>query len=281
VTELEFVLNSGVRLAAHAYGNPEHPPVILSHGGGQTRHSWGETAEALAAKSWYAVSYDHRGHGDSSWSEDGDYHIERFVEDQRELATRFAGKPVLVGASMGGIAAMLVEGEASEEIFHSIILVDIVPRMDQAGAIDIIRFMGTRLEEGFATLEEAADIIAEYTGRPRRKDVSGLNKNLRLDEDGRYRWHWDPNFVLQRDSFNKLSNPDRVAEAVQQITLPMLLVRGQMSNLVTEELAQDFLKMVPHAQYVDVADAHHMVAGDRNDVFSKAILDFLADTSSN
>lgn len=279
--ELEFTLSNGITLAAHAYGNPEDPPVILSHGGGQTRHSWGATAQALSQHGWYALAYDHRGHGNSSWSSDGDYHIDRFAEDQRELAGRFNGKPVVVGASLGGLSAMVAQGESLEDVFRAIILVDIVPRMNLDGATNIMNFMGTHLDDGFSDLEEAADVIAQYTGRPRRKDVSGLNKNLRLGEDGRYRWHWDPEFVHQRQSKEEFSNPDRMALAVQNISLPMLLVRGQLSDLVTAELAEDFLQLAPHAKYVDVENARHMVAGDRNDIFGKAIENFLLELAAD
>jgi pimeloyl-ACP methyl ester carboxylesterase len=279
--ELEFMLSNGIRLAAHAYGNPVDPPVLLSHGGGQTRHSWGTTAEALSSKGWYAVAYDHRGHGDSAWSDDGDYNIDRFAGDQRELASRFRSAPALVGASLGGIAAMVAEGETSDTVFRAIVLVDIVPRMNPEGAMNIVRFMGAHMEEGFADLEEAADIIAQYTGRPRRKDVSGLRKNLRLDEDGRYRWHWDPNFFKERATPENFANADRLVVATRNIALPMLLVRGQMSDLVTPELAEEFLQLVPHAHCVDVKDARHMVAGDRNDIFSQAVEGFLADLSSD
>lgn len=277
--EVEFKLPGGIMLAAHAYGDPTDPAVILSHGGGQTRHSWGGTAELLAHAGWYAVAYDHRGHGGSSWSEDGDYHIDRFAEDQLQLAKQLPGRPVLVGASLGGLSAMIAEGEHHEGVFSAIVLVDIVPRMNIAGAEKILGFMGTHMEEGFATLEAAADVIAEYTGRPRRKDLSGLSKNLRLDPDGRYRWHWDPIFVTQRNRRDKLTNPDRLTEAVSSIDLPLLLVRGQMSNLVTPEIAEDFLQTVPHAKYVDVKDARHMVAGDKNDIFSQAILEFLVENN--
>jgi len=272
--ELEFKLSNGMRLAAHAFGDPKSPTVLLSHGGGQTRHSWGNTAKALANKGWYAVAYDHRGHGDSQWSDDGSYHIDLFAEDQRELAAHF-DRPVLVGASLGGISAMIAQGETPDEVFRAVVLVDIVPRMNPEGAMNIVRFMGANMEEGFASLEEAADIIAEYTGRPRRKDVSGLRKNLRQGDDGRYRWHWDPRFVRQRSSSEKLARSDRLVDATRKLTMPLLLIRGQMSDLVTPELAAEFLEIAPHAEYVDVKDAQHMVAGDKNDIFSQAVEDFL------
>ena len=53
--------------------------------------------------------------------------------------------------------------------------------------------------EGFASLEEVADSIAEYLPhRKRPTNFEGLRKNLRMDDDGRYRWHWDPAFVTSR-----------------------------------------------------------------------------------
>jgi pimeloyl-ACP methyl ester carboxylesterase len=48
-----------------------------------------------------------------------------------------------------------------------------------------------------------------------------------------------------------------------------------MSDLVTEDIAQEFLQLVPQAEYVDVENARHMVAGDRNDIFTEAVLEFV------
>ena len=54
-----------------------------------------------------------------------------------------------------------------------------------------------------------------------------------------------------------------------------LVVRGAQSDLVSPEGVQEFVDAVPGARYVDVADAGHMVAGDQNDHFTTAVLDFL------
>ena len=68
----------------------------------------------------------------------------------------------------------------------------------------------------------------------------------------------------------------RLARAARRITIPTLLVRGRMSDLLSEEGAQELLELVPHAQLADVAGAGHMVAGDRNDAFNDAVVTFLA-----
>jgi pimeloyl-ACP methyl ester carboxylesterase len=57
--------------------------------------------------------------------------------------------------------------------------------------------------------------------------------------------------------------------------MPTMLVRGRLSDLVTQDEVDEFLKMVPHARYVDVKDAAHMIAGDKNDVFTDAVAEFL------
>ncbi|MFK8020354.1 MAG: alpha/beta fold hydrolase [Pseudomonadales bacterium] len=273
--KLEFEMPCGLKIKADAFGDADRPSVLLAHGGGQTRHSWGNTAKLIAAQGWYSIAYDHRGHGESDWAADANYDLQKFAEDQLHIAQSLPDKPVVVGASLGGLSAMLACGESKQMPYKAIILVDITPRMNQEGAKDIIGFMSERMDEGFESLDEAADIIANYTKRPRRKNTDGLRKNLRLGDDGRYRWHWDPNFTRQRMFDAKLGLPERMEKAAAQISEPILLVRGAKSNLVTEELAQEFLQAVPHAEFVDVENAHHMVAGDKNDIFSAAVIDFL------
>jgi pimeloyl-ACP methyl ester carboxylesterase len=263
----------GTEIACEAVGDPRHPPVILSHGGGQTRHSWGGTAQQLASQGWYAISYDHRGHGDSGWSPDTLYNFDRFASDLCTVAASCETKPAVVGASLGGLSAMLCAGEVAPDMLASVTLVDVTPSLNRAGVEHIFAFMSHRMDEGFANLDEAADCIAEFTGRPRRSDTKGLAKNLRL-RNGRYFWHWDPHFFNLSDDQGSLLG--RMNKAAQKMTLPVMLVRGQMSDVVTQTQVDEFLSLVPHADYVDVEKARHMVAGDANDIFTDAVLDFLS-----
>ena len=270
----EFEGEDGLTLAAEAWGDPADPPVIFSHGGGQTRHSWGGTAQVLAAEGWYAVAYDHRGHGESDWSEDSLYDMAHFALDMACLARSFAQPPAVVGASLGGLSAMLGAGEIQSDMFRCIVLVDVTPRLNLGGVQRIFEFMSNKLDTGFGSLEEAADAIASYTGRPRRDDLSGLRKNLR-ERDGRYFWHWDPSFMTSRTVKEGQPNPDRLVKAAARIDLPVLLIRGRASDVVTEEEVEEFLHLIPHAEFVDVDKARHMVAGDRNDIFTAAVQEFL------
>jgi pimeloyl-ACP methyl ester carboxylesterase len=272
---LEFEGDGDLALVADAYGEPGRPPVLLLHGGGQTRHAWGGTAEGLARDGWYALSLDLRGHGDSGWADDGDYAMEAFVADLVAVARGLSARPVVVGASLGGITALLAEGELAAGLVAAVVLVDITPRVEPEGVERIIAFMSAR-PEGFANLEEAADAVASYLPhRPRPASLDGLRKNLRRGPDGRYRWHWDPRFMTSTRVPRATSDPDRLRRAARSLRVPTLLVRGKLSELVSEEAAREFLDDVPHAQYSDVSNAGHMVAGDRNDLFTSAVLDFL------
>ncbi|MEO7331613.1 MAG: alpha/beta hydrolase [Minicystis sp.] len=274
-----FTLPSGLTLVADAYGDPEAVPVLFLHGGGQTRHAWGGSAMAVAEAGFFALTLDHRGHGESDWAEDGDYRLEAFTEDLRGVVAQLGQRPFLVGASLGGSAAMMAEGLATAPLSRGVVLVDVTPRLEIVGIQRILGFMSAR-PEGFVSLAEAADFIAAYLPhRKRPSDLSGLEKNLRRGEDGRYRWHWDPRLmkIWSPDDFDPKVAQRMVEErldAARRIEVPVLLVRGRMSDVVSEAGAKEFLAQVPHAEYVDLATGH-MVAGDRNDAFSGAVLDFL------
>lgn len=261
--------------------------VLLAHGGGQTRHSWGGTAKALAKRGITAVTVDQRGHGDSDWVASGHYSFEWFAADMlcvlKDLRERTGFTPAVVGASLGGLAGLFAGGsDGGGDAMAALVLVDITPRMRVDGVARIIGFMQEHAEEGFATVEEAADAISAYLPhRPRPTNLSGLSKNLRKDKDGRYRWHWDPRFIVSREDPEAHARDVEAKgfEAARRLTMPVLLVRGRESELVGEDEVEAFIKAVPDAKFADIAGARHMVAGDKNDVFTDALLTFFDELS--
>lgn len=268
----------GVVLRGDAYGPAAGRPVLLLHGGGQTRHAWGGAARALAEHGWRAIAVDQRGHGDSDWASDHFYRIDHFATDMRALATAMPSPPAVVGASLGGLATLLGAGEAAEpaKVASAVVLVDITPTVERAGVERIVNFMQKRMHDGFTSLDDAADYVASYLpDRPRPKSTAGLEKNLRRREDGRWYWHWDPGFMTDIDTRMEDRDPARMKAATRRLAMPALLVRGGKSDLVTPETAREFVDLAPDARFVDVAAAGHMVAGDQNDVFIQAVMSFL------
>lgn len=269
------------RLAADVWDGHGHPVVFL-HGGGQTRRAWDRTARQVAESGMRAITVDQRGHGESAWSESGNYTFPHYAEDigaiVRQIGEMFHARPSFVGASLGGLASLTAEMRGGP-LMESLVLVDVAPRMDPEGVARIQGFMGERMEEGFASLDEAADAIAVYLPHRRRpRSLDGLRKNLRLDADGRYRWHWDPAFIKGERNVETGAGElmEELTAGLPGLRLPVLLVRGMQSELVHEDHAREFVARAPSASYVDVGGAGHMVAGDRNDAFSAAVLDFLS-----
>ena len=263
----------GIALAGDEWGPREGPLVILLHGGGQTRHAWRDVGATLGKAGYRAVAFDARGHGDSGWSPDGRYTQDAMVDDLVHVVEGLGNaRPALVGASMGGGTSLVAVGEDRVDA-TGLVLVDIAPRVEPEGVARIRAFM-LQKPDGFDTLEEVADAIASYQPqRPRPRNLDGLAKNLRRDAEGRYRWHWDPRFLDRQ--VDVALRQQRFEASAARLALPVLLVRGGMSDVLTEEGAREFLALCPHAEYVNVRQAGHMVAGDRNDVFGQAVMDFL------
>jgi pimeloyl-ACP methyl ester carboxylesterase len=267
-----------VTLVADAFGDPADAPVVLLHGGGQTRHSWGSTAADLGASGWYAITVDMRGHGESGWSSDGVYALERFSMDVVRIAEYIGRPPVLIGASLGGNASLGALGRIPE-LALGLVLVDVSPFLQPSGTSRIRDFMTAKAAVGFASLEEVADAIAGYLPhRPRPRNLDGLRKNLR-EVEGRFFWHWDPAFMAspsdQAVQRNSLIDPARLGAAATLLRVPTLLVRGGESDVLSVEDSVRFLELVPHAEFSTVAGAHHMVAGDDNALFEAVLGDFL------
>lgn len=263
----------GHAIVADIFG--EGSPILLAHGGGQTRLAWTRTASALMEAGYSAIAMDLRGHGESAWSPSGSYQLDDFAMDLLAMSDQLNEKPALVGASLGGLAGLIAEGELRSGSFTSLTLVDVTPTMEPVGVAHVLDFMRAHLTDGFASSEDAAEAIASYLpNRERRKGSENLDRYLRRCDDGRLRWHWDPRFITSVTNKNVGQSQNRLAEAAQKLSLPVHLVRGGSSNLVSVDAAQEFLRLAPHSAYTDIADAGHMVVGDRNDAFTEAVVSF-------
>jgi pimeloyl-ACP methyl ester carboxylesterase len=278
-TAASLVSLDGLALATQHWAGDRSPALVFAHGFGQTRHAWNASARALAAEGFDATTFDARGHGESERVPRGEYHMEQFVADLLAVSDRAVSPdgraPVLVGASMGGLLGLVAAGEAEGRApFSALILVDITPRWETAGVERILGFMRAH-PDGFASYEEAASAIEAYLPHRReRKSEAQLKPLLRQDERGRLLWHWDPVLLDGLVAESERYQP-RLFAAAARVEVPVLLLSGSRSDVVSSHTVDEFLRIVPHARHVALAGATHMVAGDANDAFTREIAQFM------
>ena len=275
-----FKVSEDREIIASEWGDSVNPLVIMLHGGGQTRHSWKGVAAKIADLGFHVIAHDLRGHGESFWDSDGDYTFDAHRDDLIKIIQKLGKKANLVGASLGGMISLSLAGHVEESKHCSgLIMVDIGMRPNDEGSDRIVEFMRSGAK-GFASVEEAADAVSGYLPhRERPKDISGLKKNLRLKEDGRYYWHWDPLFLTDRTGMGEVREERfrQLENSAKRITVPTLLVQGALSDILTNKEKEEFLNAVPHAKFAEIQQATHMVVGDKNDIFAEAIVDFLSE----
>lgn len=278
---------SGLTIVADEEGPADGPVVLLLHGGGQNRMAWKGTGASLAGRGYRVIALDARGHGDSQWDPDADYEMATMARDLIAVMDQIGyDRPAVVGASLGGMTALEAHSVTDHaDLFSAVVLVDITPQVELSGVRRIVSFM-TAYPEGFAHLDDAAAAIAAYNPhRPPPSNSAGLSKVLRQGDDGRWRWHWDPKFMNVRAAqmdedpaaweAERHQMAERLHVSASALAAPLLLVRGLLSDLVSDEAVAALREAAPRSEFVDVRGAGHMVAGDDNDAFTIAVADFL------
>lgn len=251
----------------------DRPTILMLHGGGQNRFSWKNTGQILADDGFHVIAIDTRGHGDSDRAPDADYEVETLTADVMHVLDAIGRPVVIIGASMGGLTGILVADRAGPDKVTKLVLVDVVPRFEKDGSARIREFMMTNID-GFDSLEEAAEAVAAYLPhRTKPRSPEGLKKNLRR-RDGRWYWHWDPAFMTKPGDDPELRT-EAFEEAAANLSIPVLLIRGKLSDVVSLEGVEHFLTQVPRAEFVELSNAGHTAAGDDNDAFSDVVVAFV------
>tara|TARA_R110000803_G_scaffold56917_5_gene114455 strand:+ start:21231 stop:22457 length:1227 start_codon:yes stop_codon:yes gene_type:complete len=236
MAEQEFKGFGGIALRAEVTGSPDDPAVLLLHGGGQTRKEWGDVADSLVVAGRQVINLDLRGHGASEWSPDGRYDLDVFVEDLKCVLSQLPSRPVIVAASLGGWIAAAAIGEDGGHLAAGLVLADAPPEIDAAAA--------HKVSEALRKYAERSDVKLE----------------------------WDPKFLKGMDLE---AATRRVSAAAEAIKLPVLFVRGALSELTQAEAAGRYVKKFENAEFAEIREAGHMVAFDRSDLFNATLLDFL------
>jgi flavin reductase (DIM6/NTAB) family NADH-FMN oxidoreductase RutF/pimeloyl-ACP methyl ester carboxylesterase len=273
-----FKGHNGVTLTADVGGDKTDPAVILLHGTGSTRHSWARTARDLVSAGRYVIALDLRGHGDSDWATDGDYSLDAHLADLAAVIGQLETAPTLIGHLAGGWIALVAAGELESDSsrISTLILADVATRFSEEARRRTRSLMLTA-PEGFANLEEAASaLMSRFPSEKRQQRLANLRRNLRLQPDGRWHWHYDP-AVIDSNNPKRITASDsgRIEAAARAVGIPTLCVRARMGELLEPEQIQHLQSLIPHVECTTVSAAGPGLTAEAEEEFDAAIVSFL------
>lgn len=267
----EYIQTPDVRLRSVAWGAPDRPSLTLLHGSLQTAYSWEDFAMA-AQDRYHLRALDQRGHGDSAWA--ARYAPKDYVRDLEFCLSVWGGDPtVLLGMSMGGIHALLYADRHPGAV-RALVLIDVGAELNPEGVRSVRRFLVSAPDD-FASIEEAVALASVYNPRRSPENLRRrLSHNLRQGPGGRWVWKYDRRFKTMGSVY---SHPLPDLWAVwDRITCPVLIVRGQESNVLAEQVARQMTERRPQAVLAEVTGAGHSVVGDNLEGFRGVLEPFLA-----
>jgi pimeloyl-ACP methyl ester carboxylesterase len=260
------VVVDGLRLHYLAWGDPANPAMLMLHGIAQQAHSWDFVAMDLG-QDHYVVSLDQRGHGDSDWAPDQNYTPEAYQGDLEGVVEQLGlDQFILVGLSMGGMNAVRYAA-AHQDKLRGLIVVDMGPQARESGGREIRNFMA--MDDELDSFEAFVERTAKYNPlRPKESFRGSLQHNLKQLPSGKWTWKYDRYF---RSPDGRPRGRANLWPFVRELTLPVLIVRGEKSHVFAEEDARVFATALPDVQAVAIPDAGHLVPGDQPDLFSDAV----------
>lgn len=261
----------GMRFHYVEWGDSGAPPIVLMHGLSSMGRIWDPLARALQDR-YRLIALDQRGHGDSGWPEDAAYSTEDYVADLEALVDAWGlQRFVLIGLSMGGMNSIAYAARHPERLTH-LVAVDIRPRIDhdRRPSLELDKHIS---EHGHPTFDEheGALKLIRLTNQTTPDDslFHRLNHQLKQLPDGRWTFKHDP-----RVSY--YWRPSNLWDELPKITMPVLIVRGGKSVVLSAEAAEKMRAALPNAEVVVIEDAGHTVPEDTPDAFIEVVEAFLA-----
>lgn len=276
-TYRERTATSGdLRLAYQEWGSDGGPVILALHGFGVSGHMFDEFGQR-AADRYRLINLDQRGHGDSEWSPDGDYTREAFVADVEAVREELGlERFILMGHSMGGLNAVEYTFQHPERV-SALVLVDVGPEAAKEGVDNIMRF--TRGPDELDFDEFVQNAMRFNTRRTEENIRERMRHRLRPLENGKWTWKFDKRFREGEGAVRSGSqlSSDELWRRFRELAPPVLLIRGEQSDILSQEVADRTAGEIRNARLVVVPGAGHSVPGDNPDGFTSAITGFLAD----
>lgn len=256
------------------WGAPEAPTIVLLHGGHQSAHSWDLVSLHLAQR-YHVLALDQRGHGDSEWSRDVGYtNHEMSLDAEAFIGAMGLDRPILMGHSMGGRNSMLLT-RRNPSLLRALVIVDVGPELSDHGRAVIAGFV--RDNEEFDDLDHFVRNVQKYDPYRTREHIERTVKyNMLQRADGKFVSKCDAN--PRRLGIVRGSGPQEniTLEEARAFDLPVLLVRGAESRILTAEAAERFRAALPHGTLVTVPNCGHNVHGQNTKGFIQALGEFFA-----
>ena len=247
-------------------------PILFLHGGGLNAHTW-DVVSVMLRDRYHCIALDQRGHGDSEWSPVNDYAVESQLADVEGFINQLRlANPVLVGQSMGGLNSIAYAIRHSREM-RGLVVVDVGPEINPAGTQRIREFASTpELDSPDAFLERAVKF------NPLRNPAvlkRSLYYNLRQTPAGKWALKHDQRRGSEEYTRIATAQRERLAQQIPQISCPTLIVRGALSDVLTDDAADKFARSLPKGRWVRVENAGHNVQGDNPAGLLEVLLPFL------
>lgn len=280
-----FYTSQRLRLHYLDWGNHDAPPLILQHGGMDHGRSWDPVALALK-DDWHVIVPELRGHGDSQWTEDGDYTMAAYVYDFAQLIHQQKLAPVtIVAHSLGGNIAIRYAGTYTENVRKLVAIEGLgaspsvlaerakkTPAERLSEWIDRKRDLSGRQPKRYPSLEQAAARMQDKNQFLTKEMADHLTRyGVNQNEDGTYSWKfdnylraWPPSDMPQAD----------IEYLWGQITCPTLMMYGEESWATNPE-EDGRLTKFKTAKVEMYAKAGHWVHHDRFEDFVASLKRFL------
>ncbi|MEE3325978.1 MAG: alpha/beta hydrolase [Myxococcota bacterium] len=243
--------HEGLSLHTLQWGNPEHPALVLLHGGGANAHWWDHIAPFFALEH-HVIALDFRGHGDSDYPED--LEVGAFNLDLEALCHHLGKEDVMiVGHSMG--AQVALDHASRFPRTRKIVLID--PARGAKKRTRRVARLALSLARSYPSQAEAIERFrfvpaAEYALEPLRQHIAA--HSVRQKPDGSWGFKFDGRWF---------GIPSRPAPDLSRIQCPCLVIRGQESRLLSAEAAIVLSHEISHTQLVETRHSGHLVLIDR------------------
>ena len=272
--ESHDVVVGRMRLHYLDWGGPARPYLLFLHGGGLNAHTWDVICLALRTR-YHCLALDLRGHGESEWSRDVTYSIDAYRADVEGFVDALEiDRFVLVGMSLGGLAALAYAGANSGRL-GGLVIIDTGPTTQTAGSARVREFM--QLPSELDSVEAFVARALEFNpSRDASLLRSSLLHNLQEMPNGKWTWKYDPRYRT-RDGFATVDEARaKLWEVVPAIRCPTLVVRGGRSDVFSDLDAGGLAAKLPDGRWVVVPDAGHTVQGDNPRGLLDVMVQFLA-----